>query len=82
MYLRAYLFLFCFVILVSRQEVSVFSCFGLVFVLLGPVKEWLIIELHEMMKVSHKFACPNVFILLCDHGQHGGVLKLKTDDQF
>ena len=34
------------------------------------------------MKVSRKFACPNVFILLCDHGQRGGVLKLKTDDQF
>ena len=50
--------------------------------LFGQVKEWLILELHEMIKVSHILACPIVFILPCYLGQHGRVLKHKGDGQF
>ena len=40
-------------------------------------KKWLKLELHEIIKVSHIFACSVVFILLCCLGRHGGVLKPK-----
>ena len=32
----------------------------------GQIKEWLILELYEMIKVSHLFACPIVFIFLAN----------------
>ena len=46
------------------------------------VKKWLILELHEMMRVSYAVACPFVFILLCDFVRHGGVLKFMKNSQF
>ena len=46
------------------------------------MKEWLILELHEMIKGSHILACQIVFILLCNLSQQGGVLKHKRDGQF
>ena len=46
------------------------------------VKEWLILELHTMIKGSHILACQIVFILLCNLSRQGGVLKHKRDGQF
>ena len=45
-------------------------------------KVWLILELHEMIRVWHIFAYPGVFLLLCDLGQQAGVLKLLKKAQF
>ena len=45
--------------------VSNFSCLSPAFLLLEPLKEWLIRKLHEMIKVSHIFTCPIIFIMLC-----------------
>ena len=42
----------------------------------GQVNEWLIVGLHEMIRVPHVVACPMDFNLLWDRGHQGGVLKL------
>ena len=59
------------------------------FLLLGPffqvfleVKKFLILELHEMIRVSHVVAWSIIFILLCDLSRHRGVLKLMKNDLF
>ena len=41
----------------------------------GQVKEWLILELHEMIKVPHGVTCPMDFNFLCYRGQQRGVQK-------
>ena len=43
----------------------------------GQVKEQLLLELHEMIRVSHAVACPMGFNLFCDRGQQGGVQIYK-----
>ena len=49
----------------------------------GQVKEWLILELHEMIKVPDPVACPMDFNLLCYRGgQQRGALKLMKNDHF
>ena len=40
--------------------------FKIVESLLCILEEWLIFESHEMIKVSHIFVWPIIFILLCD----------------
>ena len=46
----------------------------------GQVKEWLIIEMYYMIKMSLVVAYAMVFILLWDRGWVRGVLKhIKTD---
>ena len=45
-------------------------------------KEWLILELHEMIRVWHIFAYPGAFLLLCDLDRQAGVLKLVKKAQF
>ena len=59
------------------------------FTRLGPfphvfrhVKMWLILELHEIIRVSHLVTCPVVFILFNDWGWHGGVTKIVKKDHF
>ena len=44
-------------------------------------KAWLILELHEMLRVWHIFAYPSVLLLLCDLGRQAGVLKLLKKAQ-
>ena len=61
---------------------SIFSLLGLFAWVFGQVREWLILKLHEMIGVSLVIVCPIAFILFCDLGQHGGVLKLMKSDQF
>ena len=36
----------------------------------------------EMVRISHKIACPIVFIWLCNFDWHGGVLRLMKNGQF
>ena len=48
----------------------------------GQVKEWLILELQEMIKVPHEIACAIDFDLICNRGQQGKVLKPTKNDHF
>ena len=48
----------------------------------GQVKEWIMLELHGMIRVTHIVACPVTHILLCGRGRLGAVLKLIKIDQF
>ena len=48
----------------------------------SKVRRWLILELHEMIRVSHVVTWPVVFILICDLVRHGGLLKLTKNGQF
>ena len=43
------------------------------------VKECLILQLHEMIRVLHEVACPIVFILFYDPYWQGGVFKLMKN---
>lgn len=40
------------------------------------------LEMQEIIRVSHVVAYPMAFILLCDRGQQGGVLKATKTDHF
>ena len=46
----------------------------------GQVKEWLMLDLHEIIRVPHVVACPMDCHLPCDGGQQGGVLKFMKND--
>ena len=48
----------------------------------GHMKEWLVLELHEMKRVVHIVARLIDFKLLCARGQQGGMLKLMKNDHF
>ena len=52
------------------------------FLVYEQCKEWLILELHEIIRVWQIFAYPGVLLLLCDLGQQAGVLKLVKKAQF
>ena len=60
---------------------GIFSCLSPFFKVFGQVKKWLILELHEMIRVSYAVAYPFFFILLCDYGWHGGVIKFIKNSQ-
>ena len=47
----------------------------MVYIVFGKVKEWLIIELNKIIRVSHLVACPIVFLLFFERGRQGGVFK-------
>ena len=61
---------------------GIFSRLGPFPEVFGQVKEWLIFELHEMIKVPYAVSCPMDFNLLCGPVQKGGVLRLMKNDQF
>ena len=42
--------------------------FGIFIEVSGQFKDWIILEMYEMVKVAHVVACAIVFILLCDQG--------------
>ena len=48
----------------------------------GEVTEFLIIELHEMLRVTHAVAFPVGFNWLCDRVQQEGVLKHMENGHF
>ena len=66
----------------TYENLSIFSIFSR----LGPfpqvfaqVKEWLMLKLQKIIRVSRAVACPIVFILTFDGGWHG-VLKVMKND--
>ena len=61
---------------------SIFSRQGYFPEVSRQVKEWLITEAHKKTNVTHAVACAMVFIVLCDRGWQGGVLKLMKNDHF
>ena len=61
---------------------NIFSCFGPFPQVLGQVKEYFLLELHEMIRVSHAVVCTMGFNLLFDRGQQGGGLKPTKNNNF
>ena len=61
---------------------SAFSHFGSFSQVFSQVKECLISQMHEMIKVLLAVAFPIVFILFYDQYSQGGVLKLKKNYHF
>ena len=61
---------------------SIFSHLGPFSLVFGQVKEWLILELHEMIKTSLVVAFPIVFILFHDRDWQEGVFKVMKNDLF
>ena len=55
---------------------------GLFLEVSGQVKEWLILEINKMIKMTHVVACSMVFIVFCDRGWQGEVLNLIKNDNF
>ena len=69
----------------TYKKWSFFSAFSR----LGPfpqafaqVKEWLILELHGVIRLLYLVTCPVDFNLISDGGQQGGVLKPTKNDHF
>ena len=60
----------------------VFSRLGLFPQVFLQLKEWFILELHEMIRVPHLVACPIIFILFDNQDWQEGVLKLMKNDHF
>ena len=86
MKLRAQWILISFVVKVSREEYTNFSAFrrlGLLPQVFRQVKEHLILQLHEMIRVLHEVAYPIVFLFFFyDRYWQGGVLKLMKYHHF
>ena len=75
MFLRDQLLFFCFMFEMGRELCSklwkmiflnIFTWLGSFPYVFGTVKEWLTLELHEMITVTHVLAFPLDFNLLCD----------------
>ena len=69
----------------TYKKWSFFSAFSR----LGPfpqafaqVKEWLILELHGVIRLLYLVACPVDFNLISDGGQQSGVLKPTKNEHF
>ena len=71
-----------FKVMKNYHYFHIFSRFGHFPQVFEQVNEWLILELHEMIKVPHLVASPIVFILFYDRDWQGGVLKLMKNDHF
>ena len=90
--MRAQLFLFCFVIEINRDECltlmkkrsffSVFSCLDPFPQVFGQVKEKLILELHETIRVLLDVACRIAFLLFYQRSWQGEVMKVMENDHF
>ena len=69
----------------SFEKSSFFSVFGRwdhfpqVF---RQVKKCLILYMHEMIRLQHLVACPNVLILFYGRDWQGGVFKIMKNDHF
>ena len=46
----------------------------------SQVRKWLLLKLHEMIKVLHIVASPIVFIFFCYRARHARLLKLMKND--
>ena len=74
-YLRAQLFVICLWSWFWNSISNFFSRLGLFPQVFGQVKEWLILELHEIIKNSHILTCSIVSILLRHLVRHGVVFE-------
>ena len=66
----------------SGHIFSIFSHFGYFPQVLCQVKEWLILELHEMIRLLRVVAFPIVFILFYGRNWQEGVFKVMKNDHF
>ena len=62
--------------------VSVFSHLSPFPQVFGQVKWWLMLALHEIIRVSHVVAWQIVFLLFYEWGWQGGVFKVMKNDHF
>ena len=60
---------------------GIFSCLNPFRQFFRQVKEWLLLKLYEMIRMSYVVECPIVFVYLCHLGWQGGVLKLMKNAQ-
>ena len=58
----------------------VFLAVWVFFKAFGQLKEWLMLELHKTITVSHVVPCPIVVILFHERNWQGGVLKVMKND--
>ena len=61
---------------------SIFSRFGPFLKVFGQVKEWLILELHKIIRVPHVVAPPIVFVLFYGRDWKGYLFKVRKNDHF
>ena len=52
------------------------------FVVFGQVKEWFMLEIHKIIRLSHIYPCSIAFLLIFDQGCRGGVFKVMKKDFF
>ena len=88
--MRAHLRFFCFMSDVGKEECSklrklvifgILSRLGHFPQVFGQVKDWLVLQFNEMIKVPNAVAFPMDFALL-SRGQQRGVLKRMKNDYF
>ena len=53
------------------SNLSIFSSFGLFLQRVGQIKEYVILELHEMIRMPHAVEYAPGYILLSDQGRQG-----------
>ena len=66
----------------KRSFVSIFSGLGYFIQAFRQVKEWFILELHEMIRVPHVVACIIVFVFFYGWDWQGGLFKVMENDHF
>ena len=66
----------------KNDHILVFLALGLFSYVFRQVIEWLILQLHEMIRVLHAVLCPIVFVLFYDRHWQGRALKRMKMDHF
>ena len=61
---------------------SIFGRLGPLPQVFGQVKEWFMLELSQIIRTSHEFACPIIFIFFDDPDSQGRVFKIMKNDCF
>ena len=61
---------------------SVFTRLGHFPEVFGQIKEWLMLELPKIIRVSHVVAWTIVFILFYEQSWQGGVFKVMKTDHY
>ena len=72
----------CLTLMKKRSFFSVFSCLDPFPQVFGQVKERLILELHEIIRVLLDVACRIAFFLFYQRSWHGEVMKVTENDHF
>ena len=61
---------------------SIFGRLGPLPEAFGQVKEWFMLELRQIIRTSHEFARPIIFIFFDDPDWQGRVFKIMKNDCF